>query len=86
MIEISACSKDSRFIFTIAGNTVDKVKSGGTVTVTCAEGYTPYGLSHTTAVCTVSGGVDFNDTSFTCVGKNGELNILLISDWQICVI
>ena len=81
MFEISACSKDSRFIFTIAGNTVDKVKSGGAVTVTCAEGYTPYGLSHTTAVCNTSGGVEFNDKSFKCVGKNGELNILLISDW-----
>ena len=77
MIEISACSKDSRFIFTIAGNTEDKVKSGDTVTVTCAEGYTPYGLSHTTttAVCTVSGGMVFNDTSFKCVGKNGELKL-----------
>ena len=75
MIEISACSKDSRFIFTIAGNTEDKVKPGGTVTVTCAEGYTPYGLSHTTAVCNTSGGVVFNDTSFKCVGKNGELKL-----------
>ena len=81
MVEISACSKDSRFTFTIAGNTEDKVKSGGTVTVTCAEGYTSYNLSHTTAVCNTSGGVEFNDKSFKCVGKNGELNILLISDW-----
>ena len=76
MIEISACSKDSRFTFTIAGNTVDKVKSGGIVTVTCAEDYTSYDLSHITAVCTASGGVVFNDKSFRCVGKNGELNIL----------
>ena len=59
----------------MSGNTVDKVKPGGTVTVTCAEDYTPYDLPHTTAVCNTSGGVVFNDKSFKCVGKNGELKL-----------
>ena len=68
---ISGCSKDPKFTFSIAVNTVDTVKVGEAVTVSCAPGYTPDVT--TTATCIAVDSMEFTDTSFECTETNGEL-------------
>ena len=71
---ISGCSKDPKFTFSIAVKTVDTVKVGEAVTVSCAPGYTPDVTTSTTATCLEVDNMDFTDKSFECTETNGELS------------